>query len=227
MRQTGSPRHLHVHSVPTRAENWRTIIEIVAIVAAGIWALYTFVYVQRIKPLSEQASFAVPTDVSQSRTIGGIAYVTIHKRLDNTGNVAIDIAAESLSVYGETAGKTLQGPRFDNRLGWYREATFDVPRRIGKLLYSHAELREGAIGGNPGVNFVVPPHSSNAEDYLIAVPIKQFPVIRITRKDYVRKSPVVPRVDVRIVKTRFGGYDLSSSDLIGEYDSDIEYPLKP
>ncbi len=220
------PRHLHVHSVPTPAERWRTLIEIVAIVAAGVWALYTFVYEQRIKPLSEQASFAVPTDISQGPTINGVAFLTIHKRLDNTGNVPIDIAAESLSVYGETAGQRLQGPMTQRHSTYYRETRYDVPRRLVKLLYSFAELREGAVGGNQHVNFVVPPHSSNGEDFLIAVPLKEYPLVRVRRKDYIRKSPVTPQVDVRIVQTGLGAYDLSSSDLIGEYDSDTEYPIK-
>jgi len=220
------PRQLHVHSVPTRSENWRTIVEIVAIMAAGLWALYTFVYEQRIKPLSEQASFAVPTDISQGPTIHGVAFLTIHKRLINTGDVPIDIAAESLSVYGETVASAVQGPTTENGPSYHRTMRYDVPRHIEKVLYSVAGLREGAIGGNPHANFVVPPHSSNNEDYLIAVPVKEFPVIRIRREDYVRKSPVVPKVDVRIVQSSLGGYTLSSKDLFGEYDSDTEYPIK-
>lgn len=44
-------RELRLHSVPTIAEQARISVEIVAILAAGLWALYTFVYEQRIKPL--------------------------------------------------------------------------------------------------------------------------------------------------------------------------------
>ncbi|MBV9262683.1 MAG: hypothetical protein JO324_00065, partial [Candidatus Eremiobacteraeota bacterium] len=54
-------RELRVHSVPTKAEQIRIVVEIVAIVAAGIWALYTFVYEQRIKPLAEAPSFSIAT----------------------------------------------------------------------------------------------------------------------------------------------------------------------
>ena len=221
-----TPRQLHVHSVPTRPENWRTIVEIVAIMAAGLWALYTFVYEQRIKPLSEQPSFAVPTDISQGPTIHGVAFLTIHKRLINNGNVPIDIAAESLSVYGETVASSVQGPITEKGPSYHRTLRFDVPRHIAKVLYSVAGLRQGAIGGNPNANFVIPPHSSNYEDYLIAVPVKEFPVIRVRREDYIRKSPVDPKVDVRIVQSSLGGYALSSKDLIGEYDSDTEFPIK-
>ena len=220
------PRQLHVHSVPTRPENWRTIVEIVAILAAGLWALYTFVYEQRIKPLSEQASFAVPTEISQGPTIHGVAFLTIHKRLVNNGDVPIDLAAESLTVYGEKVATAMQGPISESNSPYHRALRYDVPRHVEKILYTAASLREGAIGGNPNANFVVPPHSSNAEDYLIAVPVKEFPVVRIRREDYVRKSPVIPKVNVRIVQSSLGEYTLSSKDLFGEYDSDTEYPIK-
>lgn len=99
-------RVLRVHSVPTFAEQIRTAVEIVAIVAAGLWALYTFVYEQRIKPLSEAPSFSIPTMIDQGSTLNGVAFLTIHKWLQNTGNVPIDIAAETLSVYGEVIGRT-------------------------------------------------------------------------------------------------------------------------
>src|ERR1700678_1890730 len=94
-------RELHVHSVPTRAEQVRTAVEIIAILAAGLWALYTFVYEQRIKPLSEPAEFSVPTTVTQGPTVNGVVFLKIHKRLENTGNVPIDIAAEAVDIYGE------------------------------------------------------------------------------------------------------------------------------
>ncbi|HXM07288.1 MAG TPA: hypothetical protein VN936_07480, partial [Candidatus Acidoferrum sp.] len=93
-------RELHVHSVPTRAEQVRTAVEIIAILAAGLWALYTFVYEQRIKPLSEPAEFSVPTTVTQGPTVNGVVFLKIHKRLENTGNVPIDIAAEAVDIYG-------------------------------------------------------------------------------------------------------------------------------
>jgi hypothetical protein len=218
------PRELHVHSVPSAGENLRTAVEVVAIVAAGIWALYTFVYEQRIKPLSESPSFSVPTTVDQGPTVAGVAFLTIHKRLDNTGNVGIDIAAEAFSVYGETldphaAQRNIRTPDRD-------EVRADVERRPVKLLYSIAKLRTGALGGS-ATNFFVPPHSSGVEDYLVAVPVGKYPVVLIRRIDYIGKSPIAPKIPVRIVRTPLGGYDLTSPVLEGEYDSQVEYPIRP
>jgi len=152
-------RELRVHSVPTKAEQIRIIVEIVAIVAAGIWALYTFVYEQRIKPLAEAPSFSIATVVEQSATTNGVVFLTVRKRLENTGNVGIDIAAEALSVYGEQIAKRRhRESRTENVTR--AQVTADVPRRKVALLFSIAKLRNGAVQGNQNIAFYVPPHSS-------------------------------------------------------------------
>jgi hypothetical protein len=219
------PRDLRVHSVPTWSENLRTGVEIVAIVAAGIWALYTFVYEQRIKPLGEAPSFSVPTSVEQGPTVHGVAFLTIHKRIENTGNVSIDLAAESLSVYGERIEEP-SGPRVRIETPARAVVSADVPRHPVKLLYSTAKLRAGAIGGS-NTDFVVPPHAAGDEEFLVAVPAGVYPVVLIVRKDYVIKASSAAKIPVRIVRSDLGGYDLRSTILQGEYDSRYEFPIRP
>ena len=212
--------------MPTRAEQVRTAVEIVAILAAGLWALYTFVYEQRIKPLSEAPEFSVPTSVDQGPTENGVVFLTVHKRLENTGNVPIDIAAEALSVYGE---KIVSRPAAVRRLESpvLAQVNADVPRKPVALLFSFAKLRGGAVGGNPKTNFFLPPHSSNEEVFLVAVPAHVYPVVLVDRKDYIWKAPITPKIPVRIVRSRLGAYDLQSSILEGEYDTEDEYPIRP
>jgi hypothetical protein len=94
------------------------------------------------------------------------------------------------------------------------------------LLYSMAELRAGAVGGNPKTDFLTLPHSSADENFLIAVPVNAYPVILIVRKDYVAKAPIVPKIPVQIIRTPLGGYDLRSSRMFGEYDNYLEYPIR-
>ena len=219
-------RELRVHSVPTKAEQIRIVVEIVAIVAAGIWALYTFVYEQRIKPLAEAPSFSIATLVQQSATTNGVAFLTVRKRLENTGNVGIDVAAEVLSVYGEQIGK--RAHREERMESATRaQVTADVPRRKVALLFSIAKLRNGAVTGNQNVAFYVPPHSSAEAVYLVAVPARVYPVVLVARKDYIAKAPITPKIPVRIVRTARGAYDLQSSQLNGEYDAEDEYPIRP
>jgi len=219
-------RVLQVHSVPTLGENIRVAVEVVAIVAAGLWALYTFVYEQRIKPLSEAPAFSLPTIIDQGATVHGITFLTIHKRLQNTGNIPVDIAAEALSVYGEVlVNKSRRYKRIETPTSVTVKA--DVPRLPAALLFSFAKLRNGAVGGNQKTAFFVPAHSASEETALVAVPVKTYPVILIVRRDYVAKAPIAPKMDVRIVKTPLGGYDLQSNNLDGEYDTDQEYAIRP
>ena len=213
-----------MHSVPTRGEQLRTAVEIVAIVAAGIWALYTFVYEQRIKPLAQAPSFSLPTLVDQQRAPNGAVFLTIHKRLENTGDVSIDIAAESLSVYGEQFTSVRRVRRLETPT--LMQVSEDVPRTRVALLFSIAKLRSGAVGGNPTTSFFLPAHSSAEEDYVVVVPPRTYPMVLITRKDYVEKAPIEPKIPVRIVRDRYGAYDLQPTSIAGEYDNREEYPIR-
>lgn len=218
-------RELRVHSVPTRAEQVRTAVEIAAILAAGLWALYTFVYEQRIKPLSEPAEFSVPTSVTQGPTVNGVVFLTVHKRLENTGDVPIDIAAEALSVYGE---KIVRSNGRVQRLETSDLAQIraDVRRKPVALLFSEAKLRSGAVGGAK-TSFFLPPHSSAEEVFVVAVPAHVYPAVLVARIDFIRKAPISPKIPVHIVQTRLGAYGLAPTALEGEYDNEDEYPIKP
>jgi hypothetical protein len=200
-------------------------VEVVAILAAGVWALYTFVYEQRIKPLSEPAEFSVPTTVTQGPTVNGVVFLTIHKRLENTGNVPIDIAAEALSVYGEKIVESSGRVRQETSV--VAQVNADVPRKPVALLFSMAKLRSGAVGGNPKTSFFLPPHSAAEQVFLVAVPAHVYPLVLVSRIDFIRKAPIHPKVPVRITRTSLGGYTLQPTALEGEYDSQDEYPIKP
>jgi len=221
-----SGRVFQVHSVPTLGDNIRIAVEVVAIIAAGLWALYTFVYEQRIKPLSEAPSFSLPTTIDQGAMVNGVAFLTIHKRLQNNGNIPVDIAAEALTVYGEImVNKSRRYKIIETPTNVTVRA--DVPRLPAALLFSFAKLRSGAVAGNPKTDFFVPAHSSAEETFLVAVPVRAYPVIKIVRRDYVQKAPIRPKIDIRIIKTPLGGYDLRSNGLEGEYDTDQEYAIRP
>jgi hypothetical protein len=164
--------------------------------------------------------------VTQGPTVNGIVFLTIHKRLENTGDVPIDIAAEAVDVYGEKlANSRIRAKRIETPNA--AEVVADVPRRPVALLYSAVKLRSGAVGGNPKTSFFLPAHSSAEEVFLIAVPARTYPVVLVRHIDFILKAPIRPRVDVRIVRTLLGGYWLKAATLDGEYDNLDEYPIKP
>lgn len=170
--------------------------------------------------------FSVPTTVTQGPTVNGVVFLTIHKRLENTGNVPIDIAAEALSVYGEKIVKP--SGRVQRMVSpFMAQVNADVPRKPVALLFSVAKLRVGAVGGNPNTAFFLSPHSAAEQVFVVAVPAHVYPAVLVTRIDFIRKAPITPKVPVHIVRTRLGAYTLAPTALDGEYDSEDEYPIKP
>src|SRR5215471_14034803 len=90
------PRHLRLEQTPLeRARLW---VEIAAFVAAGAWAIYTFVYQTRIAPL-----FLPPHEiVSMNAQRLGETPANYLERVDvtlrNDGNVDVDTAALTITV---------------------------------------------------------------------------------------------------------------------------------
>ena len=158
--------------------------------------------------------------------MNGIAFLTIRKRLENTGNVPIDIAAEALSVYGERIVPSSKGyNRIETSTSVQVRA--DVPRKPVTLLYSFAKLRSGAVGGNQKTNFFLSAHSSAEEDLLVAVPVKSYPVVLIVRKDYVGKAPIRPKIPIQIVRTQTGRVRLKIERAPRRIHTRDEYPIRP
>ncbi len=89
-----------VHTKLSRVEHWRHVLEIVALIAAAIWAFYVFIYQERIKPAGEPPRLQVDTRVSHDALEGGTELVTIKTTLKNTGSTDIAMGALLVNAYG-------------------------------------------------------------------------------------------------------------------------------
>ncbi len=94
-------RELHVRTHPSRVEHWRHIAEIVAIVAAAIWALYVFVYQESIKPASQPPELQPTYTVEHALLPDGNEFVKVRTELRNNGASTIYMAGLSMNIYGE------------------------------------------------------------------------------------------------------------------------------
>lgn len=83
----------------------RHAAEVVAIIAAGVWAAYVFVYEERLKPLAEPPRLTI-TPSWTVKNEGAYDLVSFSMQFRNQGARVIDVAAEEVSAYGMTAGKT-------------------------------------------------------------------------------------------------------------------------
>jgi hypothetical protein len=102
----------------------REIVEVVAILLAGIWALYVFVFENEIRP-----AFAPPTPsfTVEMRHVGddrNLAVVRVEVTLRNPGSADVKFLGYSLTVLGSkviavASPRTAKANAFDNRLEAY------------------------------------------------------------------------------------------------------------
>lgn len=76
----------------------RDLVEVLAILAAGAWAIYTFIYEQRILPAKEPPSVLLTGSLQRLAERDGMVQMKITAKLRNTGHNRIYLIADSLAV---------------------------------------------------------------------------------------------------------------------------------
>jgi hypothetical protein len=80
----------------------RDVVEIVAIVAAGAWAFYTFVYENQIKPANERAEVQIESSLTRLGQSHGLVAVQSHVVIRNVGVSDIWLYGFAETVTGST-----------------------------------------------------------------------------------------------------------------------------
>jgi hypothetical protein len=205
----------------------RHIVEAVAIVCAGIWAFYTFIYQEKIKPASEPAALNAGISVSslgrsRNRDIMGLAIV-----LRNTGKTEIDIAADGYNVWGERYGAhPIVRKREQPNQHAYDAGLPIVSRR---LVTAFAELRDSAVGGRLGTHIIIEPGALETIRYVFAVPRGDYDIIHAQVIAVPVKTTTIAKVPVAIQTNRVGGYWLQPAPNAGveEDDNSTDLVLPP
>lgn len=78
----------------------RDIVEVIAILAAGAWAIYTFVYEQRIKPAQEPPSLVLTGGLERVGERNGMIQMAYHAALRNSGQTRVYVIAEGIVAQG-------------------------------------------------------------------------------------------------------------------------------
>jgi hypothetical protein len=80
----------------------RDVVEILAIVAAGIWAFYTFVYENQIKPANSEPVAQVESSLTRLGEKNGLIAVQSHLEIKNVGQAEIWLYGITETVLGST-----------------------------------------------------------------------------------------------------------------------------
>ncbi len=78
----------------------RDAVEIVAIVAAGLWALYVFAYEQRLKPASQPPSLRLTGTLHKLGTHNGMVQLAIKATISNNGSTDAALIATGFTAEG-------------------------------------------------------------------------------------------------------------------------------
>lgn len=79
----------------------RDVVEVVAILAAGIWAFYVFAYENRIKPSLARPEIDVTASIQRLSERNGLIAVGVRLQLHNIGTVRAHFVGVALNVYGQ------------------------------------------------------------------------------------------------------------------------------
>jgi hypothetical protein len=216
------------HTVRLVEDPWATvrhIIEAAALIAAGAWAFYTFIYQEKIKPAEDPAS--LEANVSLDRVghdaTRDVLEVSVHWH--NNGKTEIEVAADGYNVYGDRYARSESQTVRDsaNRYAFHH----DDQLVSHQLIDSFAELRATAIGGSTS-HTTIEPDGTVTIPYTIVIPRGKYDVIYAQVIAVPVKTPVHPRVRVEIIRHADGSIYLHPITP-GTYEDDnsIEFGLLP
>ena len=128
-------RDLHVHSHPSGVEHWRHLVEIVALIGAATWAIYVFVYQERIKPAGEPPSLQPQVTVRREVLSATKEYVEVEIDLNNMSRTPAWLDGLSVNLYGRAMAST-SSERIESPLVGITELNRTLVLSPPKLLYS-------------------------------------------------------------------------------------------
>jgi hypothetical protein len=213
------------YAVRLEEDRWATvrhIVEAIAIVCAGIWAFYTFVYQERIKPAGEPAALNL-----------GVSFLTLShspKRdlvklvidLHNVGKTEFDLAADGYNVMGERFASR-QVPRTDEHGPRYERRT-DQPIVSRHLVAAFVELRARAIGGRKGIHIIVEPGATETMAYVIAIPPNAYDLLHAKAMAIPVKTDSTQPIPVKVTRSATSGYSIgTNAPGVSEDDNEADF----
>jgi hypothetical protein len=219
----GDREPYEVRLVEDRWATLRHVVEAVAILAAGIWAFYTFIYQEKIKPANEPAAVNLSVSVSSLGHDSDRDYIQLSYVIRNTGKTEIDVAADGYNVWGERYGPQPLVKRRSQPAFLSYDANIPIASR--RLIASRVELRARAAGGNPDMHMIVEPDASERVIKVFAVPRRAYDLIHTQVFVVPVKTAASAQVPVAILQEPAGGYALKPKEPIFEDDDTNDFVL--
>lgn len=187
------PTRHHLHLEQTPLERARLWVEIAAFIAAGAWAIYTFVFQTRIAPLFLPPHENISFNTQRVAETPADYLERVEVTLRNDGNVDIDTAALAISVFGANPGKdlTLDSSATKN-LMIYRQ----IPDNAWKPVGAFGMLLDGAVDGRPR-HLIMRPGDTVPFQQLVVVP-RKYRVLQLKIHTIYARYPISPRLPAKL-----------------------------
>ncbi|MGC2131118.1 MAG: hypothetical protein WA629_13615 [Candidatus Aquilonibacter sp.] len=133
-------REVHVYSHGSTLAKWRQIIEIAALVAAGVWAFYVFVYKERIKPAGEAPNIQILRSATHEALPRGKELVTVIITLKNIGTANVEMGGLIVNAYGIRYGDRIDSAAPATRTTGLMTANHGLVDSKPVLLYTYSAI---------------------------------------------------------------------------------------
>ena len=190
-----------------RLKELRHAVEIVAIIGAGIWAFYTFIYVERIKPLGQPPILNVAVTTDTSRSSSGYDFATVHVKYANVGAWNMDVVSEAINVFGE---RVVSGE--GNRSTTSGEYLFEPTERLtdAKLIQAWAVRLHGARGGETAPQILLLPGQTYDEERTVIARRRDFPALRVDYDVFFAREPIASSISISVRRSAQGAVTISA-----------------
>jgi hypothetical protein len=216
-----------IHDIRIIEDRWATfrhIIEAVAIIAAGVWAFYTFVYQEKIKPANEPASLNDSVVMQRLGRDNVRDIIALSAIFHNAGKTEIDIAADGYNVWGSRYGRTpAVASRHAKTQETYRAGYLIVSKHLVRTFF---ELRDAARGGEVGNHIILEPDDTVTLHDVIAVPRGAYDILTARVIAVPLKTPAATgKLPVSLVRQKDGSFLIDVPDDAFEDDNDSSFAL--
>jgi len=224
-RTNGRSEPYEVRIIEDRWTVFRHVIEAVAILAAGLWAFYIFVYQEKIKPAGQPAALNTGITI---RTLGHNArrdILGLRVNLHNSGQTEIDVAADGYDIWGERFATTVSTRTLRAR----DQAVSDRDLRVASRTFVHGfmELRDMAVGGHAGNHIVLEPGDNESFEDVVTVPHGLYDLFYARVIAVPIKTSQRTKLPIDIVRQSDGSYWLGVHGNNDEDDNDAYYAIDP
>jgi hypothetical protein len=190
-------RHASESGPPHATAVIRDVVEVLAVIAAGAWAFYVFVYENRIRPSFEQPEINVSASMWKLNQHNGLIGVGLRIQLHNVGSVEANFLGLAVNVYGQRVVPAKPVPQLERtNLTYEYQGFYRLRPRVP--VYTWAYVTKS---GNPatGVGTVLDPGTTVENDRVFYVPQGQFDLLTVAiDAPYFKTGRTQPaRLDIR------------------------------